>query len=433
MIYSIKHLISNSPQDVDSGIFTISTNPTIIIADRDGKPVNSYHELVSIEDNDLSESDKDFVAEVWDKTEKFWINKRATMQAELEMMKENSASQEEIEKMQAKIKSAKCYNGHVTSVIDVLYDPEQNTVTYMMDRCRYSLSRATSMDNFPNRDVIANKLSFGLGMGCLMDIEIAPLKSSLLMLERSDTVHTEKKAFCIPAGTMEYTEECDPIKIGLKAVALNEVYEEILATRQYMLTKHPELSRREINKFPEFTFDSALASIQWARRPNGTVGLNNFHNIISDKTISMENIFTGYTQAEDANESTGEMKFVNLESESKLVQPHVVKPHDIVALHDKIDPETKTKKLDHTGIAALTTAYVSHTRQNFSDFTPSLAALAEEFAKFNILEFAQLNNKIIPPNPYDTTIPKRAPYLRIKDGKADTSPLKEGNHFERTQ
>ena len=125
MKYSIKHLISSSPQDVDSGIFTITNNPEIIIADRNGKPANSYHDLVSIEDNDLSESDKDFVSEVWNKTEEYWINKRADMQSELEKMKENSALPEEIEKMQAGIASAKCYNGHITSVIDVLYDPEK--------------------------------------------------------------------------------------------------------------------------------------------------------------------------------------------------------------------------------------------------------------------------------------------------------------------
>jgi hypothetical protein len=128
MTFSIKHLISNSGQDVDSGIITIPNNPKIIIADRNGNPANSYHDLVSIEDNDLSESDKDFVAEVWNNTEKFWINKRATMQSELEKMKENSALPEEIAKMQAKIDSAKCYNGHITSVIDVSCTTKKKTL-----------------------------------------------------------------------------------------------------------------------------------------------------------------------------------------------------------------------------------------------------------------------------------------------------------------
>ena len=103
---------------------------------------------------------------------------------------------------------------------------------------------------------------------------------------------------------------------------------------------------------------------------------------------------------------------------------------DIIDLKDKTDSETKTKKLDHTGIAALTTAYVSHTRDNFRDFTPSLAALAEEFVKFKILELAQLNfsNKVITQNPNDTTIPERTPYLRItENGELDVSDLKTKN------
>ena len=296
-----------------------------------------------------------------------------------------------------------------------LVRPRRKHCDLPMDRCRYSLSRASSMNDFPNKDVIANKLSFGLGMASLIDVEIAPLKSSLLMMERSDTVHTEKKAFCVPAGTMEFTEELDPIQIGLNNAVLHEVCEEILARRKYIAAKHPELSELKKNKFPDLQLDGKLTSIHWVKRPNGTVGLNNFYNITSDKTISMEDIFTGFTQAEDANESTGNTKFVDLEASSRKGEDSIiVTPRDIIDLKDKIDPETKTKKLDHTGIAALTTAYVSHTRDNFHDFTTSLAALAEEFVKFKILELAQLNfsNKIIPQNPNDTTIPKRTPYLR---------------------
>ena len=347
MEYSIKNLIFNSKENADSGIITIPNNPEIIIANRYGKPANSYDDLVSIEETDFikrdpNKSDEDFVAEVWEETEKFWINKRAAMNVELEKMKQDSASSEEIEKQEARINSAKCYNGNITSVIDILYDPEKNTMTYLMDRCKYSLSRASSMNNFPNTKIIENHLSFGLGMASLIDVEIAPLKSSLLMMERSDTVHTEKKAFCVPAGTMEFTEELDPIQIGLKNAVLHEVCEEILPTRKYVATKHPELSKYKKEKFPDLKLNSQLTSIHWIKRPNGTVGLNNIHNITSDKTISMDVIFIGYTQAEDAKESTGNTKFVDLEASSRKGEDSIIAtPRDIIDLKDKIDPETR--------------------------------------------------------------------------------------------
>ena len=90
-------------------------------------------------------------------------------------------------------------------------------------------------------------------------------------------------------------------------------------------------------------------------------------------------------------------------------------------------PETRTKKLDHTGIAALTTAYVSYTRDNFRDFTPSLAALAEEFFKFKILELKQLNssNTIIPPqNQFYKNIPSTITGVKLKpNGEIDVSHL----------
>ncbi len=338
MIISLKDLIAKHPKP-SSGIFTFNNERPLklIIADRDGKPVSSYQEL---QDMPLSREEVDFSDSNWRK------------------IKENNPS---------------FYDGDVTAIIDVIYDEITRSLTFNMDKTKYSRTCAMYRPEYPVENRFQEFVSFGLGL--MSNLEVGP-DGSFLMIERSEKVYSEKGALSVPGGSLEYKEDkkeiIDDVKEGLKFAAVGELMDEILGEKNRQRSLKIELD-----------------SIMWDVNAQGRCGLNVYFGVIPTQNITRSEIYESFPDAKDSGESTGNFFFVNPSKNiNQLGENNLYStPRHVIQL----------QKLQGSGTAALATQVYksindSYKAGTFFGLPPHPDSIASHFPNFNIFDVVKMCN-----------------------------------------
>lgn len=348
MPLSFKNFI-NKQQNSTSGIITFNGKPTITISNRSGRTVSSYTDLEEIP---LSDEEREFSRKNWAKI---------------------------------KEKHPTFYDGDVTAIIDVIYDQSSNNLTFRMDKAKYSQTCAMGHQEYPSKQRSTEFVSFGMGL--MTNLKIGS-DESLLMVERSNKVLTEKGAVSVPGGSMEYKEgKSDDIQKGLDMAAFNELIEEVLG-----------------DKYFSKKFSINIKSLSWNVDANSKSSVNTYFGVEANQTITRSDLRESFKVAKDREESTGNFFFVDTSvniGKSGESNSHS-SPQDIVDLG--ID------KLQKSGTFALTTQAYQDTidayeRGVYSGNAPHPSSFAKPFENFSIFNIAQFENTIpMSPKPSPTNI-----------------------------
>jgi hypothetical protein len=303
MKISLKDLIAKAPNS-SSGIFSFDKDPALIISGIDGKGVSQYSDL---EEVSLSEKEKDFVKNKWEKIQK---------------------------------ENPKYYDGNIISIVDVLYDEEKNQLDFIMKKAKYSTKLALLDPDYPNKERAQEFLSFGIGvMGNLM----VGSENQFLMVERSQKVHSEKGAISVPGGEIECNEKTqkDDVRSGFKEAVKGELVEEVLS---------------EAHKQSEF--NTKLISIAYEKRDKTQVGLDAFFEILPQNQthqITRESLAETHKISLDKFESSGNFFFVNpgenIDSKSEDSPAHII----------------NSGKLQHSGTSALTSQIYAKMKEFYAE------------------------------------------------------------------
>jgi hypothetical protein len=353
---SLKELLDKVPKEHSCGVLTFRSSPQIVIANRFGEIVDGYKGLSEIV---LDEEEKEFIKTNWEAT-----------------LKQHPSF----------------YDGHVTAIIDVLYEEGSNTLTFIMDQTRYSVVAAISKSNYPNKSRIKDFISFGVGL--MSNLNVAP-DYSFLMVKRSQKVYTEKGAISVPGGSVEYKEDAngdpikDDIKDGFKKSALGELEEEVLP-KEFV----PGGGAADYDEYQKL-FNTEVTSISWERKPNGLMGLNTYFDITPKKPINRLELYNGFKYAKDRDESTGEFYFVDpgINIADSGDGGLNATPLDMIS----------SNGLKHSGAAALSSAVVrnianSYERGVYSGLPPRFDGFANYFKLpgFTILDLSAICRSTIP-------------------------------------
>lgn len=336
MLVSLKELIHK--QKASSGIFTFNEEnpPTLIVTNRQGEEVSSYNDLKEVE---LTPGENDFATKNWEK-----------------VVEEHP----------------KFYDGEVTAVIDVIYDPRNNSLSFVMEKMRYSRVCAMQTKDYPEKTRYEDFVSFGIGL--MSNLQISP-DGSFLMVERSQKVHTEKGAISVPGGSLEYKYDKeekivlkDDIANGFEKAALEEVSEEILGALD-----------------PE-TMKVSLQSIDWTRDKDGLTGLGANFTVKPAQHITRREVYKGFKGAKDQDESTGKFFFVNPAANGTGENNLYATPQDIMN-----EMECGSRKLQGSGTAALTTEVDRRLKEDYAKglyagIPPSQDGIASHFSDFSIFD-----------------------------------------------
>lgn len=355
MRHSLKQLIERTPEK-SSGIFTFRQHPELIIADTNGKKVSNYLDLDELV---IGQEEKEFVQRRWD---------------------------------EIKREHPHFYDGDVTAIVDVIHDDENDSLTFITQRTKYSVISAMRGDDYPNKERAKEFLSFGLGLMSNLSIE---QEGSFLMLERSQKVHSEKGAISVPGGTMEYKEGGkDDVHRGLKAAAKSEVIEEVLS-----------------DDYENSEFNIKTIAVGYTKSADGVVGLSLNFDLTPKQAITRQDVRESFKKAQDGTyESTGEFFFVDPERQygiSTVKDTLYPLPSDII----------ESGKLQFSGSAALAAEVYQRMLQSYdkglyAGLLPHTDGIADKFTNienFNIFDLAHIcNSKISRPltSPEDTRVEK---------------------------
>lgn len=361
MKISVKELLARTDSKNTSGIFTFENAPQIRILNRRGVEAKSYDDL---EELLLNDDEQRFVDKTWQET---------------------------------LAKNPKFYDGYVTAVVDIIYNAGENSLEFVMDKTRYSTSSALYKDGYPNPQRAREFLSFGLGL--MSKITVSP-DDSFLMLQRSQTVYSEKGAYSIPGGALEFKKtpegeiQKDDIATGLKSAALHEVEEEVLP-EQYLRDK--EFLKPE-NAFEDL-FNISLGSIDWNRNPtNGKIGLNCTFQVIPEKPLTRGEIMEAFQQAKDKDESNGAFFFVDPGAgvDARGDSKFYAAPKDMIEA--TLDATASTHRLQLSGTAAIASGIFERMKEDYAKglypgAAPRMDGVAAQFTNmpgFSIFELSKM-------------------------------------------
>lgn len=339
---SLKELIKNNDNG-SSGIFSFTSGEdlNLRIANKKREVILKYEELEQLE---LEDAEINFAQDNWN---------------------------------EIKRKNPKFYDGNVTAIMDIIYEPADSTLTFIMEKTKYSNVSAINHPDYPNTE--RSKKILGFGIGLMSNLSVNP-DGSLVMVERSQHVHSEKGAFSVPGGSLEYKEgEKDDVEDGLEKAALGEVIEEVLS-----------------EKYRDHKFKINLSSIYYEKNDKGRVGLNAFFNISSqDRGISRREIIESFKNAQDREfESTGRIFFVDPSTKVDSIgtQDLYATPRDMI----------ESGKLEASGKSALASQVYkeltdSYNRGVYSGFAPhptgisNILAPGDNFSIFDIVKMCNFS------------------------------------------
>ena len=371
MLISLKNIIGKHPKP-SSGIFTFFDNNRplkLIIADRDGNPVSSYQELKEML---LSDAEVAFAKSNWEKI---------------------------------KEKNPSFYDGDVTAVIDVIYDDTDRTLTFLMDKTKYSRTCAMYQPEYPVSNRFKEFVSFGLGL--MSNLEVGS-DGSFLMVERSGKVYTEKFALSVPGGSLEYKKDgekvIDDVAAGLESAAAGEIAEEILGKKNLDSLK------------------VEIESIAWNVNAQGRCALNAYFKATTKNPMTRGDIYDSFKNAPDKDESTGNFYFVNPYANiQEAGENHLyATPLDVINL----------EKLQVSGTAALATQvygkmYESYNNGKYSGLMPHPGGIATHFPNFNIFDVIKMCNNNIERPPSDPATPNPRTTVMIPKNKNDQKKIEQ--------